>query len=245
MGGYKNHILGAMSLDDRILIEPHLEEVALPVGKVIVEYQTPITHVYFLESGLASSVVASPDGHVVETLVVGVEGYVGMPIVLASDRTPAKVFMQIGGRAWRIEADGMRQTMDLSSTFRAALLRYIHAALTQTSYTALSNSAHRVEQRLARWLLMAHDRIEGDTVALTHHSLAFMLDVRRSSVTDALHIVEGMGLIRSLRGRIVIRDRDGLEALARPAYGVSEAGTPRPVAPPVNAFSPLRSQASR
>lgn len=158
MQSYNNEMLSALSLKDRIAIEPMIVEVELPAGQVLVKYNTPIDHVHFMESGLASVVAASPDGHVVETLLVGFEGYVGIPIVLGCDRTAAKVFMQVQGRAWRIASHKLRETMAHSAAWRLKLLGYVHAAMTQISYTALSNSAHRVEQRLARWLSMSHDQ---------------------------------------------------------------------------------------
>ena len=228
MRTYNNRILNVLDRETRLLIEPRLEKSTLPAGTVLVEYQTTIDHIYFIESGLASSVTASAQGHAVETLIVGCEGFTGIPLVLATDRTAAKVFVQIAGDAWRLKASDVRDTMRQSVVFRDALLGYVHSAFDQMAHTALSNSAHRVDQRLARRLLMAHDRIEGDTVALTHRALASALNVRRSSVTDALHVVEGMGLIRSLRSRIVILDRAGLERLACDAYGAAEAMPPSP-----------------
>lgn len=110
-------------------------------------------------------------------------------------------------------------------------MHYIHAFGTQTSHTALSNAKHTIEERLARWLLMGHDRIDGDEIGLTHEFLALMLAVRRPSVTTALHILEGMRLVRNTRGCVVIRDRAGLEALAADAYGIPEAEYERIIGP--------------
>ncbi len=106
--------------------------------------------------------------------------------------------------------------------FSNLLARYIQAFGSQISFTALSNAVHSIDERLARWLLMCHDRVDGDEIALTHEFISLMLAVRRPSVTTALHVLEGYKLIRSERGRITIRDRQALETFAGDAYGKPE-----------------------
>jgi CRP-like cAMP-binding protein len=117
----------------------------------------------------------------------------------------------------------MRSAMEKSRTLRATLLRFVHALAIQMANTALANSKVKVDARLARWLLMAHDRVDGDQVELTHEFLAVMLGVRRAGVTQAIQRLEERKLIRAARGRLTIRNRRGLEKAANGSYGVPEA----------------------
>jgi CRP-like cAMP-binding protein len=114
------------------------------------------------------------------------------------------------------------EAIHTSAPLRKLLMKYMQTLSTQTSYTALSNAVHHVDERLARWLLMCHDRVDGDEFALTHEFLSLMLAVRRPSVTTALHVLEGNGFIRSVRGYITILDRAALETFAADAYGRPE-----------------------
>jgi len=109
-----------------------------------------------------------------------------------------------------------------TSDARVILANFVHALGTQVSFTALSNAVHSVDERLARWLLMVHDRSDGDELALTHGFLALMLSVRRPTVTTSIHVLEGKGFIRAERGVITIRDRRAMEDFARDAYGKPE-----------------------
>lgn len=219
----RNLLLALLPAADLALLQPHLELTELKPRQVLADYDTPISHAYFPESGIASMVVASPDGHVAEAHMFGREGMAGLSIVLFTEQVPAKLFVQIGGKAWRIAAPELQALFARSPALHRLLLRYVHTALMQTAYTALSNAAHTIEQRLARWLLMAHDRVDDDEIGFTHEFLALMLNVRRPSVTTALHLLEGDGLIRGSRARVFIRDREGLVSLAHAAYGVPEA----------------------
>lgn len=218
----RNLVLAALDAADFALIQPHLEPVSLRYRQVLADHDTSIWYVYFFESGLASMVIASPDGELAETLMIGREGFSGIPVVLGAGRAPAKLFVQVPGGGCRIEAGRLVALIEASHSLHRALLRYVHAAFMQVAHTAMSNASHAVEQRLARWLLMAHDRVDGDEVAFTHDFLSMMLNVRRPTVTDTIHIIEGLGLVRAERRRITIRDRSGLENLARAAYGVPE-----------------------
>ena len=219
----RNRLLGLLPAADFAALQPHLEPVELRPQQVLADYDTPVRYVHFPEEGIASMVIASPDGHVAEVAMVGREGLVGLPVVLATERAAAKVFVQMGGHGWRVGARELQALFGQNPVLHQLLLRYSHTVFMQMAYTALSNAAHTVEQRLARWLLMAHDRIDGDEVTFTHDFLALMLNVRRPSVTTTLHVLEGEGLIRATRGRITIRNREGLVSLAHAAYGVPEA----------------------
>jgi CRP-like cAMP-binding protein len=219
----RNHLLKRLTPDDYTLIQPHLEAVTLDKHMVLFEPMQPISHAYFPDSGLGSVIAISPGGSKSEVGLFGCDGMAGIPLLLGLDRTPCECVMQVAGAGHRVPAGMLRDVMQQSQSFREALLPYAHAFAVQTAHTALSNAQHTVEERLARWLLMTHDRMADDVAPLTHEFLALMLAIRRPSVTTALHIIEGIGLIRNTRGCIVVRDRAGLEAFAADAYGVPEA----------------------
>ena len=127
------------------------------------------------------------------------------------------------GPALGIGVDRLLAAADASATLRAVLLRYVQTFIVQSAHSSLANAHHRIEARLARWLLMCHDRVEGDVLNLTHELLSLMLGVRRAGVTVAIHLLEGRGLIKATRGHIRVLNRGGLEATAQGSYGVPEA----------------------
>ena len=217
-----NQLLASLSADDFASLQPHLEPISLDLRQVLIEPNTPIAHVYFPEAGM-SSVTNNSSGGKIEVGVVGREGMVGLPIVLGIDRTPYEHFMQIAGHGLRIPAQDLEHAMARSSSLHRHLLRYVQASHVQVSETAFANANSDVEARLARWLLMCHDRMEGGDIPLTHEFIAMMLGVRRPGVTVALHVLEGMQVIRAKRGMITVLDRGKLEELADDAYGLSEA----------------------
>ncbi|MGP0090306.1 MAG: Crp/Fnr family transcriptional regulator [Xanthobacteraceae bacterium] len=146
-----------------------------------------------------------------------------MAVIMGTDRSPNETFMQGAGAGQRITADKLRQGMEQSGTLRRALLHYGHTFVIQAMHTAMANGRGRIQERLARWLLMAGDRIDGDELPLTHEFLATMLGVRRPGVTVALSRLEEDGLIQAHRGVISILDRKGLEQNSKGAYGAPEA----------------------
>jgi CRP-like cAMP-binding protein len=218
-----NLILCGLSEEDRALLDPDLEPVALDVRKVLENPDKPITHAYFIEYGLASIIAANKHKRL-EVGLVGCDGMTGLPIVLGNDRSPNKTFIQVEGHGQRIEADKLRKALLKSRTLERALLGFAHAFLNQTTNTALSNGTASLEERLARWLLMANDRLHGDEVPLTHEILSLMLGVRRAGVTVALHYLEKRGLISLARKKIVITERKGLKAAANGSYHEPESG---------------------
>ena len=177
----------------------------------------PIKHAYFIEYGLGS--VVATNGHQrLEVGLIGCEGMTGLPIVLGNDRSPNETFMQVPGHGIRIAADKLREAIAQSRSFERRLLTFAHAFLNQTANTALANGTATLEARLARWLLMANDRLRGDEVPLTHEFLSLMLGVRRAGVTVGLHYLEQRALIRMARKQITIADRKGLETAANGTY---------------------------
>jgi CRP-like cAMP-binding protein len=220
---FVNKILSALTDDDLRLLTPHLKPVDLPLRKHLETARRSIDDVYFPDSGFVSVVAdGAPDQHV-EVGMIGREGMTGLAVVLGGDQTPNETFVQNAGAGQRIPAAKLRKAMRKSSTLQSLLLLYAHTFLIQTSQTAKANARSSLEERLARWLLMAHDRLDTDELNITHEFLAVMLGVRRSGVTVALNLLERTALISIHRGVTTIVDRRGLKATANGAYGVSEA----------------------
>jgi CRP-like cAMP-binding protein len=218
----KNILLNQLSEDEHRVLTPRMEPVELKQNEVLFEPHEEIQHVYFFEGGLSSEIAMNADGSRIEVGCIGREGVSGVPVILGAGRTPHKSFMQAGASALRIRAPDLHLAMNESPALTSILLRYAHVFMIQLAATALADGRYKVDERLARWLLMSHDRL-GDELPLTHDFLALMLGVRRPTVTDALHVLEGEQLIRANRGLISIRDRRKLELMAGDAYGVPEA----------------------
>jgi CRP-like cAMP-binding protein len=318
----RNLLLSIMGAQEFALIKPHLERVSLEARTPVETTNAPVSYAYFPEDCLMSVIVRLRDGKAIEASVVGREGMTGTAILLNDDMAPNDCRVQIAGAAWRIGSAALRSLLEKSPTLRAHLLRYIQVLLVQTSQTALANShltlekrlarwllmvhdrvgrdefgltheflaamlgagvvlgddlpAHecyvqlagaayrlptrallsalsqsptlkpfllryvqalhiqtgytalvnarsKLEERLARWLLMCDDRVTGEKLTITHEFLSIMLGVRRPGVTVALQILEGKGFIRANRGEILLRDREGLIELTDGAYSEPEA----------------------
>ena len=224
----------SLSVQDFSLLEPQLEPVPLPVGTRLIEPNTPIEHVYFIEEGIASVVATSPQGRRIEAGIIGREGLTGMPILLGTDRTPHECFVQTPGSALRIRADDLRRAMAASVSLHQHLLRFVQAFAIQMGQTALANGSHVIEQRLARWLLMCHDRVDRDALFTTHEFLSLMLGVRRAGVTQTLKTLEDRGLISTKRGQVTVLDRAKLKGVAGDSYGVPEAEYARLIGLPLS-----------
>lgn len=213
----RNRLVVSLSRDDLRLLQPHLEPIDLGLKQVLEEPGTPIRQVYFLESGLASVLVKGADEGRTEACLIGPEGMTGLAILMLMDRTPLETVVQVRGTAQCMPAQALAGALQISHSLRSCLLNYAHRMIVQMAQTALANARHKVEERLARWLLMAHDRLGRDDLALTHELLSVMLGVRRTGVTEAVQVLEGARAIIAKRGVITIRDRKGLEKCARGA----------------------------
>lgn len=212
-----NRVLSTLTRADLRLLQPHLQAVDLPLRKVLASSNRRVEQVYFLESGIAS--VVANGASAIEIGIIGREGMTGASVAMGnSARIPHETYMQVAGGGLRVSADRLRDAITASVTLHHVLLRYIHSFMSQTAQTALANGRGKIEERLARWLLMAHDRVDGDQLPLTHEFLAIMLGVRRSGVTVALQELERKGLISYQRSMVTIIDRDGLEHNSNGAY---------------------------
>jgi len=220
----ENAILTRLSPSDLSLLAPHLEPVRLKFRQQLETANRRIRTVYFIEAGLASVIaVGSADRQKAEVCVVGREGMTGIAVVLGLERPAMDTFMQVEGHGQRISADVLGQALAKSRTLASTLLSYVHLFILQAGQTALANARGKIEQRLARWLLMALDRLGGSDLLLTQEFLSIMLGVRRPGVTHAINALEARGLISSVRGRITVRDREGLEEAASGFYGAAES----------------------
>jgi CRP-like cAMP-binding protein len=214
---YNNHILSRLSPSDHALLVPHLQPVELPLHMVLEPRGKAIKSIYFPEDGFAS-VVADGNKRPIEVGVIGRDGMTGLTIVLGGDRSEHETFMQASGHGHRIDANRLRDALAASKTLLGALLLFVKAFLSQTASTAVANGRSKIEERLARWLLLADDRIAADELPLTHEFLAMMLAVRRPGVTVAIQELERSGLIARKRGHILILDRTGLEEMTNGTY---------------------------
>ena len=220
----RNRLLAGLSDEDRDLLTPALEYMPLSVRQSIEATGRPIAHAYFPDSGCLS-VMAQAPGHKrrIEVALIGYEGMSGLGIVLGDNRAINEVVVRIAGAGWRASATDLSEAMRRSATLYRHLLRYVHAFIAQASQTALSHGRAKLEERLARWLLMSQDRFKADRLTTTHDFVAETLGVRRAGITLALHGLESKGLIRSARNQITICDRQGLSEQASGSYGIAEA----------------------
>jgi CRP-like cAMP-binding protein len=219
----QNRLLSALTPKDLALLTPHLAHHSLDVKQTLETPNRPIETCYFVESGYVSVVAVSARGRHVETGLVGREGMTGLAVVMGDDRSPNETYVQAAGSAFGLPADDLRRLLADSPALNKRLLLYARAFLIQTTHTALANGTAKIEERLARWILMAQDRLEIDDLPLTHEFVAVMLAVRRPGVTEALHQLEARGVIRARRGHVLVVDRTGLLKIANGSYGVPEA----------------------
>jgi CRP-like cAMP-binding protein len=218
-----NRLLAALSRADLDLLQPHLKHGPLKLRQDLERPNRRIDYVYFPHGGIASVVAVQVNDTRVEVGLVGYEGMTGTSTLLGSDRTPHSTYIQVAGEGQRIGTLKLRQAMEASKSLRMVLLRYVQVFMVQTAHTAISNARGRLDARLARWLLMAHDRVRSETLPLTHEFLSLMLGVRRPGVTEALHSLESQKLIYTGTGKIAVRNRKGLERAAGNSYGMPEA----------------------
>ncbi len=218
----RNRLLRAMAPEDFARLQPHLDPLSLQLREVVIAPDAPVEELFFLESGMVS-ISTAHDERRVEVGLVGSEGLVGaVPVALDCLTTPQVYFVQLSGEGWSIGRGALCAALDESPALRWLLLRYVHTLIVQITQTAYAHASLSLESRLARWLLMCHDRTEGDELVLTHEFLSMMLGVQRAGVTLAIQNLEGAGRIRAKRRRIEVLDRAKLLALTNGSYGTPE-----------------------
>ena len=218
----RNQLLAAMSAADFALLQPNLKPVAMALLRDMEQPNQRIETVYFMETGIASVVAVQSDETRVEVGLIGREGMTGMAVVLGGNQSPHATYIQVAGEGQRITAKELRKAMSASQTLHSLLLKFVQVFMVQTAHTAIANARAHIDQRLARWILMAHDRTGDNTLPLTHEFLSLMLGVRRAGVTEALQSLKRQKLIENGRNKIVIRNRRGIERMAGAAYGTPE-----------------------
>ena len=219
----QNRLISSLRTADSKLLSPLLQPVELGLEKVLNMPNKLIKHVYFPTSGIVSVVTASSRKRQIEVSMIGREGMTGVNVLLGENRSPHAAYVQIAGQGLRANVRDLRKVLDKSESLRENLLRFAQTWMVQKAYTALAVSQGKIEERLARWLLMAHDRLDGAELPVTHARLAEVLCVQRTGVTAALNGLKRRKFIELRRGAIAIRNRARLEAVAKGLYGTPEA----------------------
>lgn len=216
----ENRLLAALPGKEFDRFTAQMDDVSLAVRDVLYRPNGTIRHVYFPRTAVVSMTLTMQDGATVEVGTVGNDGMAGVPAFLGADKSPTEVFCQVAGEARRMPVAAFREAVRPDGPFRDLVQRFTQVLLNQVSQTTACNRLHPIEARLARWLLMTHDRMGGDEVPLTQEFLSYMLGVQRPSVTLAAGALQKAGLIRYTRGRITVLNREGMEAAACECYRV-------------------------
>ena len=225
---YRNHILAALPISEIELLRPHLSHATMVSGQVLHEANSPIGDVFFIENGVVSLAADTHDQGRVEVGLLGREGFAGASVILNADPWSVhRAFTQVAGNAYRMSAAALRSAVEQSESLRHRCLRHVEMLMVQTSQVAACNARHNLPERLARWLLMVRDRIDSDNLPMTQEFLSVMLGVRRSGVSVAASTLQAGGLIRVLRGHVLILDHDGLAAAACDCYRIIQQNRDR------------------
>ena len=215
----ENRLLAALPREEYERLAPHLREVSLTLRQVLFNPGDDLAYAYFPTDSIVSLLTDLSDGSGMEVGLVGREGIVGVSVILGGDETKVATVQAEGG-ALKIRADALREEFRRGGVLQDGLLRYTHALMTQISQSVVCNVRHPLPGRLARWLLMYHDRLGRDEFSLTHEFMAAMLGVRRAGVSDVANELQRMGFISYRRGHVRIIDRKGLEEFACECYPV-------------------------
>ena len=227
-----NLLLRALAPGDYARLQPHLERSELELRQTLYEPNVPIERVHFPEGGVVSIISEQEPNEQIEVGLYGYEGMSGAAVVMGADQSPHRSMVQVDGTtSLHIPCERLLEACGESHELRVLLLRYVHTLSVQAALTATANAHYDLPERLARWLLMCHDRMDSDQIELTHEFMSMMLAVRRSGVTVTLHTLEGTGAIRAQRGLVIVRDRARLEEIAGDSYGEAEREYIRLLAP--------------
>ncbi|HEY0052245.1 MAG TPA: Crp/Fnr family transcriptional regulator [Caulobacteraceae bacterium] len=214
-----NQWLASLDKRDRARLDPHMTVVDFERGRTLFEAGADLDAVWFPTGGVVSLMTLLDGGKMVETAAIGREGLVGVTCGPLNGRANSRAVTNTAGSAMRMDAAAFSQALERSEALRAALARYTESLFAQVQQVAACNAQHRIEDRLARWLLMLHDRADGDRFELTQEGIAEMLGVRRATVSEIGSGLESKGLIRRGRGLVEILDRPSLEQASCSCYG--------------------------
>jgi CRP-like cAMP-binding protein len=218
----QNRLLAALPEADWQRWLPELEAVEMPLGQVLYESGSTLSHVYFPATAIVSLLYVMESGASAEIAVVGNEGLVGISLFMGGGSTPSRAVVQSGGHGYRLDASAMSKEFNRAGAAMHLLLRYTQALITQMAQTAVCNRHHSLDQQLCRWLLLSLDRLQGNELVMTQELIANMLGVRREGVTEGALRLQQAGLIRYARGHITVLDRAGLEQRTCECYAVVE-----------------------
>jgi CRP-like cAMP-binding protein len=216
----ENRLLASLAPEELARLKPGMEMVHLPQSKIVYFPGDHVRYAYFPNDGMFSLLSTTEDGATVEVSMVGNEGLIGLPVILQMNLMPYEVMIQITSDAVRIRGDLVKKEFDQGGNFQKFVLRYTHLLLTQISQSSVCNHFHPVGKRLCRWLLIAQDRVKSDTLTLTQEIISHMLGIPRTGVTMAAGELQRAGLIRYSRGKIVILNREELEAASCECYRI-------------------------
>jgi CRP-like cAMP-binding protein len=214
----KNHLLAALPEKQYQRLAPHLEPFTFKHAKVLCEINEPIKYCYFPSEAVISLVTQLEDGRIVEVALVGNEGMTGLAFLLGQKVSAERAIVQIPDGGVRVKAEVILKQFMRCEALHAVILRYINSLIRQVAQTAVCNASHTIEERLSRWLLMCHDRVESDQINLTQEYIAEMLGTRRATVNVGAINLQSAGFIKYNRGRIQIIDRVGMEGFACECY---------------------------
>jgi CRP-like cAMP-binding protein len=216
----QNRLLAALPEAELRRWLPHLEYVDMPLGEVLYEAGSTLSHVYFPTTAIVSLLYVMQNGESAEIAVVGNDGVVGISLFMGGDSTPSRALIQSGGGAYRLRAQLMKEEFDRGGPVLHLLLRYTQALITQMVQTAACNRHHSLDQQLCRWLLLSLDRLQGTDMVMTQALIAHMLGVPLKGATEGALKLQTAGLIDYTRGRIRVLDRGGLEKRTCECYAV-------------------------
>lgn len=216
----KNLFLSSLTDKTRELLLARAALMDLPLKTVLYEAERTPAHAYFITSGIASVVTSMPDGATVEVGLIGREGFVGSLHLLGPAEVPTRCFIQLEATGLRIQLSHLKKAFQYSEELRSRVLEFVQEQTLSISQLAACQKLHEAEAQLARWLLMAQDRTQSNTLNFTQEFLAMMLGSQRTTVTMVAGALQRRGLIEYVRGRVRIPNRDLLEAAACDCYPI-------------------------
>lgn len=215
-----NHLLAALTAQERGRWFADLERVEMPLGWMLSEANETMTHIYFPTTAIVSLLYVMDTGSAAEIAVVGNEGAVGISLFMGGGSATSRAVVQSAGHGYRLPAHALKAEFDRGGPVMHLLLRYTQALIAQMSQTAVCNRLHAIDQQLCRWLLLSLDRLHGDELVLTHELIGNTHGVRREGISEAANKLRQSNVIRYARGRITVLDRPGLEARTCECYAV-------------------------
>ena len=224
---HQNYLLAALPEPVKQRLIPDLEQIALPLGKVLYESGDIPRYVYFPTNAIVSLLYVMESGASAEIAVVGNEGLVGVSLFMGGESTPSRAIVQSPGHAFRLPGQRLKDEFNRHGEMLLLMLRYTQSLITQMAQTAVCNRHHSIDQKLCRWLLLSLDRLPGNQLIMTQELIANMLGVRREGVTEAAGKLQRLGVIEYSRGHITVIDRPQLEQLSCECYAVVRNETAR------------------